>query len=371
VRIFYDGAIYGIYAKRPGGITNFFDHLISRVSQQHTCLLTTSRPSDLPHPSGTHLKTVRYDLRVRPRRLNPLLERAYFDLRARQFRPSLIHYTYYSDSPNWHSKLPLICTAYDMITEKWSEQLDPDGIQNRSKLRCFERAAAISCISESTRNDLLELYPHLEPKVSVIYLAGDLKSQPRNPRISCIGDSASSYLLYVGGRGSYKNFTRLLLAFARIAPQYSWIRLKVVGAPFEAHEIDLIDSLGLRARIDSCHDIADSELYSLYSKALAFVYPSLYEGFGLPLLEAMALNSPVLAAHVSSIPEVAGDAALLFNPWSVGAIYDAIVQIIRQPELREELIVKGRRRIRDFSWEKTAAQYLDLYDRVVHLAHEQ
>ena len=370
MRIYYDGSIYGLYKARPGGISNFFDHLISRISMTHKCLLTTSRPSGLPHPSGTHLQIVRHDLQIRPHRINQFLERKYLSLRARQFAPSVIHYTYYSDPAAWHLNLPLVYTVYDMIHEKWSIQLDPVGRQKYQKLRCFERAAAIPCISESTRNDLLELYPHLEPKTSVIYLAGDLKSQPRDPQSPCLSDSTPSYLLYVGARSSYKNFARLLLAFARVASQYNWISLKVVGAPFESYDIDLIESLGLGGKIHSCPDLPDDDLYVLYSGALAFVYPSLYEGFGIPLLEAMALNCPVLAADVSSIPEVTGDAALLFNPCSVDAIYEAIIQIIRRPGLRDDLIEKGRRRIHHFSWEKTAAQYLDLYDRVVHLKHK-
>lgn len=367
MRIYYEGSIYGMYRARPGGISNFFDHLISRISMKHKCLLTTSRPSDLPHPSGSNLEIARHVLQFRPQRINQIFERKYFSLRARQFAPNLIHYTYYSNSPGWQLKLPLVYTAYDMIHEKWSVQLDPVGKQKNQKLRCFERATAICCISESTRNDLLQLYPHLETKTSVIYLAGDLKSQPRDSQAAFLRDSKPSYLLYVGARASYKNFVRLLLAFARVASQYNWIKLKVVGAPLEGFEIDLINSLGLDGNILSCPDLADDDLYSSYSSALAFIYPSLYEGFGIPLLEAMALNCPVLAADVSSIPEVTGEAALLFNPRSIDSIYEAIVEIIRRPGLRDELVEKGRRRINYFSWEKTASQYLDLYDRVIRL----
>ena len=140
--------------------------------------------------------------------------------------------------------------------------------------------------------------------------------------------------------------------------------------PLKTHEIDLIESLGLQANIDSCENLADNDLYTLYSGALAFIYPSLYEGFGLPVLEAMALGCPVLAADVSSIPEVTGDAALLFDPYSIDAVYEAIIQIIRQPELRKELICKGHIRNQNFSWDKTADQYLDLYERIARLKHK-
>lgn len=381
-RIYYDGLIYNFYRSRPGGISNFFDHLISSVSHHHPCLLTSRRPAGLPHPSGPQLTIARHNLTIRPGRINEKLWRFRFAQRATRFRPDLIHCTIYSKPLIMGSKAPVIYTAYDMIVEKWGHQLDPTGEAALAKKKCFEAAAAIPCISECTRNDLLALYPHLEHKVSVIHLAGDLKGvdglngvdglKGINDRSSSdsrsdgfpVADETAPYLLYVGARSSYKNFTRLALAFARVSPVLPSLQLHVVGAPLTMEEVDLLDALSISTKVIPHADLSDTKLYKLYRHALAFIYPSLYEGFGIPPLEAMAMDTPVLAANTSSVPEVTGDAALLFNPSSVEAIAEAILRISREPGLREDLIRKGRRQLQRFSWEKTAAAYLELYESV-------
>lgn len=363
-RIYYDGLIYSLYRTRPGGISNFFDHLISIVSQQHDCLLTSRRPANLPHPRGPKLTIARHNLNLRPGRINEKLWRVRFAQRARRFKPELIHCTFYGSPLISGEMPPLIYTAYDMILEKWSHQLDPTGEGARIKRHCFEAAAAIPCISESTRNDLLTFYPHLEQKVSVIHLAGDIKDTSLGNESYSKESASSPYLLYVGARSSYKNFTRLALAFARVMPQLPQLRLELVGAPLETPEVDLLEALNIRDKVTLHADLGDQDLYSLYRSALAFIYPSLYEGFGIPPLEAMAMDTPVLAANTSSIPEVTGDAALLFNPSSVESIAEAIIQIVSKPELREDLRRKGRRQRECFSWEKTAAAYMDLYERM-------
>ncbi len=367
LRIYYDGVIYGMYRNRPGGISNFFDHLISGVAAQHDCLLTSLRPAHLPHPSGQHLTIARHNISIRPGRFNDPLRRQSFSIRAGLFRPDLIHPTYYEKPLVYRTHAPLVYTVYDMIHEKWRDQLDPTGQVMAVKRRCFEAASALPCISESTRRDLLELYPHLEPKSSVIHLAGDLKPGLASSSEKVDNQHGEQYLLYVGARFSYKNFTRLALAFSRVIATFPMLRLKLVGAPLASDEVDLLDALSIASRVDVHVSVPDASLAELYRGALAFVYPSLYEGFGLPLLEAMAMNTPVLAANTSSIPEVASDAALLFNPWSVDSIADAILQIAGKPELREELRCKGRQQCLRFSWDKTTSGYLNLYRQLVPL----
>jgi len=365
LRIYYDGVIYGMYRQRPGGISNFFDHLISGVAAQHDCLLTSLRPAHLPHPSGEHLAIARYNISFRPGRFKEPLRRKSFAIRASLFRPNLIHPTYYETPLIHRTRAPLVYTVYDMIHEKWQDQIDPSGQTIEAKRRCFEAASALPCISESTLRDLLELYPHLEPKASVIHLAGDFKPGLASSVEKVANQQNEQYLLYVGARSSYKNFTRLALAFSRVIGTFPTLRLKLVGAPLASDEIDLLHALSIASRVDVHASLPDAALAELYRGALAFVYPSLYEGFGLPLLEAMAMNTPVLAANTSSIPEVASDAALLFNPWSVDSIADAILQIAGKPELREELRRKGQRRCLYFSWDKTTSGYLNLYRQLV------
>lgn len=366
MRIFYDGLIYGCYLERPGGISNFFDHLISRVSRYHDCLLTSSRPRSLPHPNGPNLRLLRRGLHLHPYFIDKKFDRAYTRALCAYYNPDIIHATYYTRSLLYGLRKPVVFTAYDMIHEAWSDDIDPQGFARRQKKYCFEHAAAIPCISNSTRNDLLSLYPHLESKVSVIYLAGTPKLAAIEPMHSSYDLSKQIYLLYVGGRTSYKNFSRFVRAFTQISCKCSSVRLKVAGAPFTEDEINMLNALKINDKVDIYPNVADSFLCALYRNALSFVYPSLYEGFGLPVLEAMSLNTPVLASNISSIPEVAGNAALLFDPWSVVSIADAILQIVNRPELREDLRRKGAIQCKKFSWEKTAQEYLSLYCKVVY-----
>jgi glycosyltransferase involved in cell wall biosynthesis len=365
MRIYYDGAIYNDYSIRPGGISNFFDHLISRVAEHHDCLLTSFRPKTKPHPSGSRLTLSHFDLPFTHGRIRKKLHNIHSYCAVNLFKPNLIHPTYYTRAFPLPKNTRLIYTVYDMIHEKWNEELDQDGAASRLKLNCLDRADAIVCISESTRNDLLSYCPHFAEKTSVIYLAGELKGDPIGHRQNILQHHAEiPYFLYVGARHSYKNFTRLVIAFSQLRKSGFQFQLVVVGSPFDRDETSLFVNLGVHNYIKIFSDATDVQLYGLYSGAFALVYPSLYEGFGIPPLEAMALNTPVLASNTSSIPEVVGNAALLFNPWSIESILDSMKYLAQNASLRDDLVHKGKQRIAKFTWNKTAAQYIELYSNL-------
>jgi glycosyltransferase involved in cell wall biosynthesis len=362
MRILYDGLIYNIYKTRPGGISNFFDQLISLVSHEHKCLLTSARPRHLSHPSGPYLRTIRFDGEVRPACLKQNINRASQFLHSSLFNPQIIHSTYYKDPKCFSDKLPIVYTAYDMIHERWASDLDPQGAVALLKHRCFFRADAIPCISNCTRNDLLNLYPEFEDKTSVIYLSGFLASDIPKPNLAISTRQDACHLLYIGDRKSYKNFTRTLLAFERVSIRHPLITLQVVGAPFNQSERDLIAAIGLKDKCVVHTDVTHPELVKLYSEAIGLVYPSLYEGFGIPIIEAMSLGTPVIASNTSSIPEVAGGAALLFEPYSIDSISDAMESIILNSDIRQDLSYKGLKRSLVFSWKRTAENYIELYE---------
>lgn len=366
MKLFYDGLIYDIYRHRPGGISNFFDQLISLASDAYPSLLTSTRPAHLPHPSGKYLTTARFDSPIRPRRLKPIIQRGIFHLQTQMFMPSIIHPTYYRDPSYFNPKIPLIYTAFDMIHEKWSSQKDPSKVHASLKYKCFSRASAIPCISRSTQADLVELYPHLEDKTSVIYLSGSL-SDGNNLFSVHTADPHGPlrYFLYVGDRRSYKNFTRALLAFASIKSDQPGLQFKIVGAPLSVDEQDLAEALGLEGKLIVCPDVTRDQLIALYNDAICLVYPSLYEGFGIPILEAMSLGVPVITSNTSSIPEVAGDAALYTNPSDIKEIRDSMLLMLQNMDLRSDLARRGLKRSGLFSWRKTADQYLDLYMRTL------
>lgn len=226
------------------------------------------------------------------------------------------------------------------------------------KRKAVEAAQAIICISENTRNDLLERYALPEERVSVIYLASEIDetlaygSEPV---------PAHPYFLYVGARWGYKNFQRLLVAFAKIASSQPDLRLSVVGRPFSTVELKVIGDLKLSERIETYHHVSDAHLAKLYRCSLALVYPSLYEGFGIPPLEAMMCGAPVVAANTSSLPEVIGEAGLLFPPEATDDLADILLLLADNPQERERLIKAGRKRTQAFSWHQTTTQTLEVY----------
>ncbi len=170
------------------------------------------------------------------------------------------------------------------------------------------------------------------------------------------------YFLYVGQRSGYKNFARLLNAYAslpRIRNEFDLISFGTNA--FTPQEKEAIHSLGLDPMRVRHLSGDDASLAYLYRKATAFVYPSLYEGFGLPPLEAMSLGCPVLCSNTSSMPEVVGDAGLFFDPLDSEAIRQAMESVASSLELRRDLISRGTQRVKSFSYDRCAAETLAVY----------
>jgi glycosyltransferase involved in cell wall biosynthesis len=248
-----------------------------------------------------------------------------------------------------------------MIHELFSSQMDPAGTCAKKKQKAITAAQAIICISKNTKQDLLKYYPIPEDRITIIPHASEIDIS------LSYGDEpvpARPYFLYVGSRASYKNFDRLLQSFANVIDAYPELQLCVVGSPFTKEEIRLITDLKLDAHLQHYSFSSDRHLAKLYRCSIAFVYPSLYEGFGIPPLEAMSCGTPVIAANTSSLPEVVADAGLLFNPVSTDELSDCLKFTIDNPATRDLLVKKGFERARQFSWDKTASQTLDVYRTV-------
>ena len=192
-------------------------------------------------------------------------------------------------------------------------------------------------------------------KICVIPLGYD--DQRFCPDLTRSADEKSPYLLHIGQAYPHKNLRRLIEAFAELAPRYPEVRLVLAGKPHASETPRLqalVRQLGLESQIEWRPYVASEDLAALYRGALAFVYPSLWEGFGLPVLEAMACGTPVLTSYGSGTEEVASDAALLVNPWSSMALRDGLRQLLEQPRYRSELRQRGLQRARSYSWAKTA-----------------
>jgi glycosyltransferase involved in cell wall biosynthesis len=365
MRILYDGKIYEMQA--AGGVNRYFANIISRLPKDFTPALTTCKPQDVNYPAHPNLKTFFYKrYGFRPMQASYWLEKYYFRAVA-SFNPlDVVHPTYYSLLTRQEvnkCRYPVVLTVWDMIHEIFAERLDPSGQEVENKRKAISAAQAIICISENTKKDLLERYPLAEGKITVTYLASEIDAS-----LSHGSEAVSSrpYYLYVGGRdATYKNFDGLLSAFAKAVSVRPDIALCVVGSPFNDAEKKRIAELKLTDHIEHYRYANDRHLAKLYRCSVAFVYPSLYEGFGIPPLEAMSCGTVVVASNCSSIPEVVGDAGILFNPRATGDLADILLSLLDNPTERDRLIAKGHQRAQVFSWDKTVAQTLDVYRSVV------
>jgi glycosyltransferase involved in cell wall biosynthesis len=255
--------------------------------------------------------------------------------------------------------------------------------------RGLERAAAVISVSAATQRDVTNLVPTAADRITLIYNAPDPQFLERRVAPDS-GDSAPQaaarerhrileryqirypFLLYAGSIRPHKNIPRLIEAFAVVRSKvenhrgYRNLRLIIIGDEISRHP-DVRRAV-ISSRVEECVRflgfVPFDTLRIFHEMATAFVFPSLYEGFGLPPLEAMASGTPVIASAVSSLPEVVGGAAMLVNPEIVFDIARGITEVLLNDKLREELIVKGRKQAARFSWARTADEVLRVYDLV-------
>lgn len=232
-------------------------------------------------------------------------------------------------------------------------------------------ATSIVADSQATRSDLIHHYQADPDRITVVYPGRDesLARVDASDRIAAAKDRygiQGDYLLYLGTLQPRKNLVRLVEAFARLGSSALDVCLVLAGKKgWLYHSLFArVESLGLGERVVFPGYIADEDKAALLSGAMALVYPSLYEGFGLPLLEAMACDTPVLTSNASSLPEVVGDAALLVDPLDTETITAGISRLINDIELRRSLIKKGRAQIRKFSWANAACQISEVLESV-------
>lgn len=277
-------------------------------------------------------------------------------------QPDLLHETYYFGRTVSYA-CPRILTVYDMIHERFPEHFGgPDRHVPGRKAQAVSRADHVIAISNRTRDDLIELLNVSPEKITVIPLASALaKPQPSEDNIN----DGRPYLLYVGARGRVKNFTTLLIAYSQSSVLRSGFDLICVGGgEFSSQEKKTLRDAGLMEKVRQL-EADDALLAALYAHAALFVYPSLYEGFGLPLLEAMRCGCPVACSNTGSMPEIAGDGALFFDPDAPEEMQSVLESIVLSEYLADTLRMRGYAQERKFSWEKCVRQTAGLYKLVV------
>jgi glycosyltransferase involved in cell wall biosynthesis len=243
-----------------------------------------------------------------------------------------------------------------MIHELFPQYFLKDKTTVTNKQRLISAANAINANSEYTKKDILRFYPDSAKKINVVYHGFSF------PQINGVSQKGN-YILFTGERKNYKNYDVFLKAVAPLLIKYD-LRLICTGCPLDRKEKSLIENLHISDRT-TCNLVSDEELIKLYSKALAFVFPSQYEGFGIPVLEAFATQCPAVLSNAGSLPEIGGDAAVYFDPYSIDDMRKQIEKVISSSSLREELIRKGKERLNLFSWEKCARETMEVYNKLV------
>ena len=265
--------------------------------------------------------------------------------------------------------LPSIITVHDLerISFPFSKQEPLEETSLKIDAVAIKKADHIIAVSENTKKDLKKYLEIPDEKITVVYNGVD--HEVFKPNAHPV--SSSPYILYVGSERPRKNLERLLEAFVLLKKSSDFAELKLikVGSPgrsdaFRQATLQKIKELGLDGEVIFVDQITDERLVEYYSSARVLIYPSLYEGFGLPVLEAMACGCPVITSNVSSLPEVGGDAAFLVNPYDIRDICGAIARLLTDNRLRDELIARGKVRSRIFSWAKTAGETLNVYHQV-------
>jgi glycosyltransferase involved in cell wall biosynthesis len=234
------------------------------------------------------------------------------------------------------------------------------------------RSARVLTVSEASKRDIVRFFPIPSDKVDVIYNAIDdrFSEPPDAAQLDQVRERYQlhdRFLLYSGNVKPHKNLERLIDAFARLqSAGGSDIKLLITGSEISRYATlrRAVHRYNLHKHVRFLGFLTADTLAALYHLADAFVFPSLYEGFGLPPLEAMATGTPVLTSNVSSLPEVVGDAALLVDPRDPEAIAEGMHQILTDEPMRQRLITRGRARASDFSWETSVRRVLEIYREV-------
>jgi len=290
---------------------------------------------------------------------------------CRNWRADVLHVNYVSP---FVISCPTVVTVHDVSFKRYPKYFS---IRDRLLFATLlpltlRRAKAVIAVSNHAKEEIVDVFPYLKEKIHVTHGAADPMFQPiqslellKNIRVRY--GIRSGYILAVGNLQPRKNLIRVIKAFSFVHRQINDIQLIIVGKEhWQFSKVySAVKQFGLENHVAFTGYVPNDDLVMLYSFAKVFVYPSLYEGFGLPILEAMSCGVPVVTSNTSSMPEVAGDAALLIDPQQEDQIAKAILKILNNADLAASLSDKALRRAQFFSWQKTAQETVDIYQAVL------
>ena len=360
LRIMYDYQM--IVIQRFGGISRYFFDLATAFSKQHKVITPVLFPKSFYFESYFGKKSSRFALWRWNKPFVYPLNQLYNIIKLITYRPDILHITYYSSYllsfiPN---KTKLVVTAHDMIHEIYPELFPSWDFTTKHKRKVFCKADLIIAISENTKNDLIKYFNLAPSKITVIYHG--------NPFEKVLPESKfamdSPYFLFVGQRDKYKNFNVLIKAIVPILLERKFKLLCVGGKPFSTEELTQFEAMGVKSHVER-RTCSDTELQSAYKNALCMIYPSKYEGFGIPILEAWASRCPLIISNASCFPEIAKNGALYFEPENIEQLRTQIESLISSQQLRNTLVKRGQELLKQYTIEKTFTQTINAYYKAI------
>jgi glycosyltransferase involved in cell wall biosynthesis len=360
--IVYD---YQIFSEQEiGGISRYFSKLASYILRNNEFNLKIAaffhKNSYLESIDKSILLGKYIDYRPYTTMARITLNRTLTSLYYQATKPDIIHQTYYSYPEFIPKNSKVVVTVHDMIHENFSDYMLRHDRTAENKARAVSRADHIICVSNNTKKDLISIL-NVDPRRVTVIHHGCSKLINVEQQANLITKVDKPYILYVGQRKFYKNFKRFVQAYSMsiFAKDYSLVCFG--GGDFTLEERNFFTELKLTNQQIVCVSGDDYQLAYFYKNAATFVYPSLYEGFGMPLLEAMSLGCPVICSNTSSFPEIAGNAAILFEPTSVESIRVAVERVLSSPCLAANLAKLGYEQVKKFSWDKCARKTSEIY----------
>lgn len=372
MKILFDQQIFR--KQNYGGISRYFTALITGLAKQPGCevlpqkfisanvylkanaLIKHGTLINADSKSKTLLKKIA--LKNESQAIAARIKNARFDV----FHPTYYNDTFLSYIPK---NKPFVLTVHDMIHESYYDKIHEYlSDETKQKLALIPRAHHIIAVSNYTKSQVLSYFPQIdEKKISVIYHGTNfqLPAESRKP-----AGLPEKYLLFTGIKKHYKNFFWLAETIADYLKQNNIILLCAGGFDFDTYENDFLSNLGLKQHVKHIAVNSDDEIMAVYKYAECFIFPSLSEGFGMPVLEAFACECPVILSNSSCFPEIAGDAALFFEPGNKIDLLQKIDTLLKDKSLTADLVKKGKERAKAFTWEKSVAQHLAVYQSLLN-----
>lgn len=353
-----------------GGISRYYTEIFSILSKKENVEVV------LPIYSSDNAYIKKTDLLVKNKKLYLLYDiLAFFKISTRSLRRKnsekllkqafedndydVFVPTYYN--PYFLDKIkdkPYVLTVYDMIHELLPQYFVGDSFKVcERKLQLLEKATRIIAVSNNTKKDIVKVYPQIDPdKIVVIYHGNSIKIDP-----TIKVDLPKDYILYVGARPNYKNFEFLVKsAEPLLKNDPSLMLIAAGGGEFSDEEAEFIKKFGIEKQVIQRY-FKEEELGHYYQNAKCFVFPSLYEGFGIPVLESMACGCPIILSEHGSFPEVAGDAGIYFDSDSEENLREKIQMLLSNDQLRKQYSEKGLEHVKKFDWKVATEQCLQVY----------